>query len=238
MKSRKWSSYTKNKYPVSSSLHPFNFFVPIVERVKDGVVSIVTEDTPHSHNIDQLIRSLISQEIPLPTERSFGSGFIFHPKGYILTSEHVVGKSKTILVKLCNGRVFEAKRVLSDPKRDYAVIKIDTDFKLQPLPLGRSSETKVGEWVISIGSPLGLENSVTAGIISAKNRRLQVARRTYEEIFQTDAAINPGNSGGPLINLNGEVVGLNAFIIQSSQCLGFAIGIDALKQQLEKFVFK
>lgn len=87
------------------------------------------------------------------------------------------------------------------------------------------------------GSPLGLENSVTAGIISAKNRRLQVAKRMYEEIFQTDAAINPGNSGGPLINLNGEVVGLNAFIIQSSQCLGFAIGIDALKQQLEQFIF-
>lgn len=88
------------------------------------------------------------------------------------------------------------------------------------------------------GSPLGLENSVTAGIISAKNRRLQVAKRMYEEIFQTDAAINPGNSGGPLINLNGEVIGLNAFIIQSSQCLGFAIGIDALKQQLEQYVFK
>jgi S1-C subfamily serine protease len=87
------------------------------------------------------------------------------------------------------------------------------------------------------GSPLGLENSVTAGIISAKNRRLHVAKRMYDEIFQTDAAINPGNSGGPLINLNGEVVGLNAFIIQSSQCLGFAIGIDALKQQLDQFVF-
>ncbi|MDA5110170.1 MULTISPECIES: S1C family serine protease [Brevibacillus] len=87
------------------------------------------------------------------------------------------------------------------------------------------------------GSPLGLENSVTAGIISAKNRRLQVAKRMYEDIFQTDAAINPGNSGGPLINLNGEVVGLNAFIIQSSQCLGFAIGIDALKERLGQFVF-
>jgi S1-C subfamily serine protease len=91
--------------------------------------------------------------------------------------------------------------------------------------------------VSRVGSPLGLENSVTAGIISAKNRRLQVAKRIYEEIFQTDAAINPGNSGGPLINLNGEVVGLNAFIIQSSQSLGFAIGIDSLKQKLESIVF-
>ncbi|GAA4717166.1 S1C family serine protease [Brevibacillus fulvus] len=87
------------------------------------------------------------------------------------------------------------------------------------------------------GSPLGLENSVTAGIISAKNRRLTVAKRVYEEIFQTDAAINPGNSGGPLINLHGQVIGLNAFIIQSSQCLGFSIGIDTLKQQLSTLYF-
>jgi len=150
----------------------------------------------------------------------------------------VIGKSKNIFVKLFNGRVFEAKRILADRVRDYAVIKIDADCRLYPLALGHSSHTKVGEWVISVGSPLGLENSVTAGIISAKNRRLQVAKRLYEEIFQTDAAINPGNSGGPLINLNGEVIGLNAFIIQSSQCLGFAIGIDALKLQLDQYVFK
>lgn len=240
MKSKKWSQYTRVKYPVSSSsLHPFNFFVPIVERVQEGVVSIVTEDAPHAKDVDSLIRSLIDQEDnSTPMERSFGSGFLFHPKGYILTSEHVIGKSKNIFVKLYNGRIFEAKRIVADRVRDYAVIKIDADCKLYPLPLGNSSHTKVGEWVISVGSPLGLENSVTAGIISAKNRRLQVAKRMYEEIFQTDAAINPGNSGGPLINLNGEVVGLNAFIIQSSQCLGFAIGIDALKMQLDQYVFK
>jgi S1-C subfamily serine protease len=153
VKSRKWAHYVKHKYPVGSSLHPFNFFVPIVERVKEGVVSIVTEDTPNPQNVEQLIRSLISEEPSLPTERSFGSGFIIHPKGYILTSEHVVGKSKTILVKLYNGRVFEAKRILYDRTRDYAVIKIDADCRLHPLPLGNSSETKVGEWVISIGSP-------------------------------------------------------------------------------------
>ncbi|MFD2370852.1 S1C family serine protease [Brevibacillus sp. GCM10020057] len=155
MKSKKWSQYTRVKYPVSSSsLHPFNFFVPIVERVQEGVVSIVTEDTPHSKNVDSLIRSLINEEeIPSATERSFGSGFLFHPKGYILTSEHVIGKSKRIYVKLFNGRVFEAQRILSDRVRDYAVIKIDADCKLFPLPLGKSSRTRVGEWVISVGSP-------------------------------------------------------------------------------------
>lgn len=153
MKSKKWNSYARVKYPVSSSLHPFNFFVPIIERVRDGVVSIVTEDTHPSHNVEDLIRSLVSDQQSLASERSYGSGFLFHPKGYILTSEHVIGKSRTILVKLYNGRVFEAKRVLADRVRDYAVIKIDADCKLYPLPLGTSSDTKVGEWVISIGSP-------------------------------------------------------------------------------------
>lgn len=153
VKSKKWSSYEKNKYPESSSLHPFNFFVPIVERVKDGVVSIVTEDTGPAQNVEQLIRSLLSEQQTLSAERSFGSGFIFHPNGYILTSEHVIGKSKTILVKLFNGRVFEAKRVVSDRTHDFAVLKIDADCKLLALPLGRSSGTKVGEWVISVGSP-------------------------------------------------------------------------------------
>jgi S1-C subfamily serine protease len=134
-------------------LHPFNFFVPIVEKVQQGVVSIVTEDAPHSKDVDAVIRSLITDDPPMSMERSFGSGFIFHPKGYILTSEHVIGKSKHIFVKLYNGRVFEAKRILSDRVRDYAVIKIDADCRLYPLRLGNSSHTKVGEWVISIGSP-------------------------------------------------------------------------------------
>ncbi|EJL43234.1 hypothetical protein PMI08_02779 [Brevibacillus sp. CF112] len=157
MKSKRWSQYTRVKYPVSSSsLHPFNFFVPIVERVQEGVVSIVTEDAPLAKDVDTLIRSLIDHEYKstTPTERSFGSGFIFHPRGYILTSQHVIGKSKNIFVKLFNGKVFEAKRIIADRVRDYAVIKIDADCKLYPLPLGNSSHTKVGEWVISVGSPL------------------------------------------------------------------------------------
>jgi len=155
LKSKKWSHYTRVKYPVSSSsLHPFNFFVPIVEQVQEGVVSIVTEDASPTKNVDSFLRSMISEEEPpMSAERSFGSGFLFHPKGYILTSEHVIGKSKHIYVKLFNGRVFEAKRVLADRVRDYAVIKIDADCKLFPLALGSSAHTKVGEWVISVGSP-------------------------------------------------------------------------------------
>ncbi|UFJ39332.1 trypsin-like peptidase domain-containing protein [Brevibacillus humidisoli] len=237
MKRKKWASVVHHKYPAKSSLHPYNFFVPLVDQVKDSVVSIVTEGSSIPSDLKQFINQLLDSQ-PLNDsmkERSFGTGFIFHPQGYILTSEHVINKSKNVLVKLWNGRVYQAQPVVSDSNRDYAILKIDADRKLRALPLGSSRTTQVGEWVIGIGSPLGLENSVTAGIISAKNRRLHVAKRVYEEVLQTDAAINPGNSGGPLINLHGEVVGMNAFIIQSSQCLGFAIGIDALKPYLRDF---
>lgn len=167
VKRKKWSGYIKSKYPISSSLNPQNFLVPLVEQVKDGVVSIVTEDHVSTSRVDQMIKELFRQQSAnnLTTERSFGSGFIFHPSGYILTSEHVVGKSKTILVKLCNGRIFEAKRVHSDPVRDYAIIKINADCRLYPLPLGDSTQTKVGEWVISIGSP-----SCAKGIKMPKHR--------------------------------------------------------------------
>ncbi|ATO48697.1 MULTISPECIES: S1C family serine protease [Brevibacillus] len=237
MKPRGWS-YTNTKYQQMSNLHPFNFFVPLVEQVKHGVVSLICEDNTSPPDIDQILQSFLDME-PLEagqTEKSFGSGFIFHPRGYILTSEHVIGKAKSIYVKMWNGKVFEAKLIFSDPQRDYAIVKIESDVRLSPLSLGNSGEARVGEWVISVGSPLGLENSVTAGIISAKNRRIQVSKRLYDEIFQTDAAINPGNSGGPLINLHGEVIGLNAFIIQSSQCLGFAIGIDSIKKKIQQLL--
>ncbi|WP_255298499.1 S1C family serine protease [Brevibacillus dissolubilis] len=164
---KRWSHFVKQNYMQSSSLHPFNFFVPLVEQVKNGVVSIVTEDTPSSSDIGQLLQEFLrtGQFEQVASERSFGSGFIFHPKGYILTSEHVVGNSQSILVKLCNGKVYEAQTVFKDHLRDYAVIKINADHKLQALPLGQSADAKVGEWVISVGSPLGLENSVTDGCI-------------------------------------------------------------------------
>jgi S1-C subfamily serine protease len=154
MKHRKWSAYVKKNYPVSSSLHPFNFFVPLVEQVKEGVVSILTEDRSNN-NLEEFLRDFLVNQpsIDSYTERSFGSGFIFHPRGYILTSEHVVGKSKMVLVKMYNGQVYEAERIASDRTRDYAVLKIKTDFRLKALPLGDSTETRVGEWVVSIGSP-------------------------------------------------------------------------------------
>lgn len=163
MKRKKWSTFVKSTSAINS-LHPLNFLVPLVEQVKDGVVSIITQDTPNSRDINKLIQNFLGIKANPDdlTERSFGSGFIVNSKGYILTSEHVIGKSKNIMVKLCNGRVFEAKLVYADAKRDFAIVKIQADCPLSPLPLGDSSSTKVGEWVISVGAPLGLENSVTS----------------------------------------------------------------------------
>lgn len=218
--------------------HPFNFFVPLVEKVKEGVVSIVTGDGAGSSFLETILYEHFDNPISnqFANERSYGSGIIINPRGYILTSEHVVGNASSVTVKLYNGRVYRAIPVFKDHSRDIAVLKIDTDKRLTALPLGSSDEAKVGEWVISLGAPLGLENSVTAGIISAKNRKLKVSNRLYEQIIQTDAAINPGNSGGPLVNIRGEVIGLNAFIIQQSQCLGFAIGIDVVRPYVQRFV--
>lgn len=153
-----------------------------------------------------------------------------------LTSEHVIHNAQQITVKLYSGEQRLAKVVWSDEKRDLAVLQIPTRKRLTPLPLGSSEESRVGEFVISVGNPMGLDHTVTKGIISAKNRPVRIAGKLYEDIIQTDCAINPGNSGGPLINLNGEVVGMNAFIIKNNQGLGFAVGIDSIKAQIGKYI--
>lgn len=160
-----------------------------------------------------------------------GSGFIITDDGYILTNHHVVGEADRVTVVLHDGREFEAKLVGTDPSSDVAVIKIEDAGKLPTLPLGDSSALEIGEWVMAIGSPFGLTHTMTVGVVSAKGRsRLGIV--DYEDFIQTDAAINPGNSGGPLINLNGEAVGLNTAIFSRSggyMGIGFAIPIDMVQ---------
>ncbi|QYY44468.1 trypsin-like peptidase domain-containing protein [Aneurinibacillus thermoaerophilus] len=222
-----------------SYMHPANFFVPIVEKVKPAIISITTEDYAVNKKMTQILHNFLfpnSQPHEKEVRRSFGTGFIIHPRGYILTSEHVIHNARVIYVKLYSGEVKKANVVWSNPKRDLALLHIQTRNPLPVLPLGSSTEAQVGELVISIGNPLGLENTVTTGIISAKNRPVQIADRKYEDIIQTDAAINPGNSGGPLINMNGEAIGMNAFIIRDNHGLGFAIGIDSIKPFIRKFL--
>ncbi len=159
-----------------------------------------------------------------------GSGFIISKDGYILTNNHVVADADKVTVKLADGREFKAKIVGTDPASDVAVLKINAD-NLPVLPLGDSDKIEVGEWVLAIGNPFGLTQTVTVGIISAKGRS-GVGITDYEDFIQTDAAINPGNSGGPLVNLRGEAVGMNTAIFTRSggyMGIGFAIPINMVK---------
>ena len=161
-------------------------------------------------------------------QKSLGSGFIIDREGYIVTNNHVVENADEIKVKLANGKEFNAKVIGRDPKTDLALIKITGSGDLQPLKMGDSDALKVGSWVVAVGSPFGLEQTVTAGIVSAKGRTIGAG--PYDNFIQTDASINPGNSGGPLINTKGEVVGINTAIVASGQGIGFAIPANMAKE--------
>lgn len=172
-------------------------------------------------------------------QRGLGSGVIVDAaNGYILTNNHVVGGVDKVEVILADGRKFDAQWVRTDPDTDLAVVKIAAD-RLVEAPLGDSDQTKVGDWVLAIGSPRGLPQTVTAGIISAKGRRTRIDGRMYQDFIQTDAAINRGNSGGPLVNMAGEVIGLNNSIISSSggnEGIGFAIPSNMIKQIMNQLI--
>ena len=156
-----------------------------------------------------------------------GSGFIIDKSGYIVTNNHVVAGADTIKVILKDDTEYDAKIVGRDPVTDIALIKVAAKNNLPTVPMGSSENLRVGEWVAAIGSPFGLEHTVTAGIVSAKGR--VIGSGPYDDFIQTDASINPGNSGGPLINMRGEIVGINTMIIAGGSGIGFAIPIDQAK---------
>jgi serine protease Do len=163
-------------------------------------------------------------------QKSLGSGFIIDREGYILTNNHVIEKAQSIKVKLVDGKDFDATVVGRDAKTDIALIKINTKQNLPSITFGDSDALEVGDWVMAIGNPFGLETTVTAGIVSAKGR--VIGAGPYDDFIQTDASINPGNSGGPLFNLNGQVVGINTAIVSGGQGIGFAIPINMAKDLL------
>ncbi len=168
-------------------------------------------------------------------QQGVGSGFVISQDGYIITNNHVVEGADQIKVKLTNGKEYTGKVVGRDPKTDLALVKIEGASDLHTLKLGNSEDLKVGNWVVAIGSPFGLEQTVTAGIVSAKGR--VIGSGPYDNFIQTDASINPGNSGGPLMNMKGEVVGINTAIIADGRGIGFAIPINTAKEiipQLEE----
>ncbi len=157
--------------------------------------------------------------------KSLGSGVIISAAGYILTNEHVVKGAEKIKVKLADGRIFDGELIGTDPDTDVAVLKITASEDLPVAVLGDSDALQVGQWALAIGNPFGLDSTLTVGVISATGRT-DVGIEAFEDFIQTDASINPGNSGGPLLNIYGEVIGINTAIVASGQGIGFAIPIN------------
>ncbi len=208
-------------------------FVATSKKVKPAVVNIFTaqlvEKSPFRSwlGFDDLFGLPHRERI----QRSLGSGFIIDAQGFVLTNFHVVRGAHEVLVQLEDGREVSAVPIGVEPGIDVALLHVE-DTGLNPAALGDSDILEVGEWVLAIGNPFGLSHTVTAGIVSAKGRDyrdLGMNQRGYQNFIQTDASINPGNSGGPLINTNGEVVGMNTAIAASGQGLGFAVPINMIK---------
>ena len=164
-----------------------------------------------------------------------GSGVIVSPDGYILTNNHVVDGADEITVRLSDKRELKGKVVGRDPKTDLALVKVESPKPLPAAKLGNSDRARAGDWVVAVGNPFGLDHTVTAGIISAKGRALE---GPYDDFIQTDASINPGNSGGPLVNLQGEVIGINAQIVAGGQGIGFAIPVNLARTIAEQLKTK
>ncbi len=223
-------------------------FVELAKKLKPSVVNISTAKTIAPQKQLKSPRSPFGQDpfddffnrffdVPQHSykQRSLGSGFIISNKGYILTNNHVVAGADEIKVKLSDGREFKAMVKGTDEKLDLAVLKIDVKGGLPVAELGDSDSIQVGEWVMAIGNPFGLNQTVTAGIVSAMGR--VIGSGPYDDYIQTDASINPGNSGGPLFNADGKVIGINTAIVAGGQGIGFAIPINmatAVLPQLEE----
>ncbi|PCJ17881.1 MAG: hypothetical protein COB02_12500 [Candidatus Cloacimonadota bacterium] len=218
-----------------------NTIADIVEKVGPCVVNIVAKSstTKHINSYDESIYELFfgRPNNVLPKKQGEGSGFIYNEEGFILTNHHVISGADILEVTLHSGKKYRAKYIGGDPLKDIAIIKInDKNFnglfsKKLVCKLGNSTKLRVGEWAIAIGSPFSLDRTVTLGIISAKGRSLSISDEvSYDNLIQTDASINPGNSGGPLLNVNGEVIGINTAINSIGQGLSFAIPIDLVKR--------
>jgi serine protease Do len=226
-----------------------NSVVRAVRNVSPAVVNISSQyeirkkSNPFSgYRMDPLLEKFFQDFYSPEMERrekrtSLGSGVIIDgARGFVLTNTHVVEKSTTISVALNDKREFEATIVGMDPDSDLAVLRIKTDQSLPSIQMGNSDDIMIGESVIAIGNPFGFSNTVTTGVISAVNRSIKTADRVFHEFIQTDASINPGNSGGPLLNINGELIGINTAIYAQAQGIGFAIPINRAKRIISDLI--
>ncbi len=226
------------KDPSSAPLAPTTYdprvsLAPLVEKVSPAVVNIRTKAKPRNHPgmffgndlFDWFFGPQNPQRRPAPSPspqpRSLGSGFIIDAKGLVVTNNHVVDGADEIEVQISDERKFKAELVGSDDRTDVALLRLKNASKLPTVKFGDSDQLKVGDHVVAIGNPFGLDHTVTSGIVSAKER--VIGAGPYDDFIQTDASINPGNSGGPLFNLKGEVIGINTAINPMGQGIGFAI---------------
>jgi len=229
-----WTDKSVSRSTRAQSLG-LNLFTDLVDQTSPAVVNIKVlakmppqpfGDFPYGRPVP-----------PPPKDDEFqesgqGSGFLISADGYLLTNAHVIAKSDRIQVALKDGSLFYGTVVGLDEVMDIGLVKIDSDTTFPFLPLGNSDILKIGEWVMAIGSPFGLEQTVTVGIVSGKGRSLGAS--PFDDFIQIDAPINPGNSGGPLINTQGEVVGINTMILAQGQGLGFSLPIDQAKRVLSQ----
>ncbi len=223
--------------------------VKVVRENADAVVNISTErlvylsENPfwgrYGSDFDMFFEKFFGYYTPRRALKlhSVGSGVILDSDGIIVTNAHVVNMASNVVVILRDGKSVEGKVMYEDPKDDIAIIKIDPPESLHAAKLGKPGDIMIGETVVAIGNPLGLENSVTVGVVSGKNRKIESnnGQIVFDGLLQIDAPINPGNSGGALLNLNGELVGINVAVVQNSQSIGFAIPVDKVKKALEEY---
>ena len=221
-------------------------FADLAEKLMPSVVNISTTGTvttnvnpfpfqfPPGSPLEDMFK-----DFGVPQERktsALGSGFIISKDGIVITNNHVIKGAEDIYVRVNDDEEYQAKIIGTDPLSDLAVLKIESTQIFKPVELGDSDTARIGDWVLAIGNPFGLGGTVTAGIISARNRSIGLAR--YEDFIQTDASINQGNSGGPLFNMNGEVVGINTAILGQSGSIGigFAIPSNSAKRVIDQLI--
>jgi Do/DeqQ family serine protease len=252
-----WSARATPTTPGAASAAPGaadalqSAFVGVAQRVRPAVVNIGTIQVARARRApfapgqsdDPFFKDFFDQffgrqgpggpgEFRQP---GLGSGVIIDKRGYVLTNFHVVKGADGVTVRLGDKHEFRGRIVGSDPKTDLAIVKFEPDHELTLATLGNSDTLRVGEWAIAIGNPFGLDQTVTVGVISATGRS-DVGIATYENFIQTDASINPGNSGGPLVNLKGEVIGINTAIVASGQGIGFAIPANMVKRVVAQLI--
>jgi Do/DeqQ family serine protease len=222
--------------------------VEVVERLSPAVVNVSTDiyesrpanpffGMPRDPVFDDFFNRFFGPQPEMRQHRqSLGSGVLVDRKGHILTNHHVILRASAIRVTLVSGKEYEGQLVGSDPASDLAVVRVSLEEEIEPARLGSSSDLMIGESVIAIGNPFGLSHTVTTGVISALNRSIQAGEQVFKDFIQTDASINPGNSGGPLLNIRGEVIGVNTAIYSEAQGIGFAIPADRVRRIMDDLI--